>query len=62
MLKGNKIDMRTDSSVGTTEGNDASTKIGAKRYFECSARTGEGVRELFQSVLRPAEKKKCTVS
>jgi len=29
-------------------------KIGAKQYLECSARTGEGVREVFQYATRSA--------
>lgn len=29
-------------------------KIGAKHYLECSARTGEGVREVFQYATRAA--------
>jgi Ras family protein A len=30
------------------------SKIGAKHYLECSARTGEGVREVFQYATRAA--------
>ena len=29
-------------------------KIGAKHYFECLARTGEGVLEVFQHAVRAA--------
>ena len=29
-------------------------KVGAKHYLECSARTGEGVREVFQYATRAA--------
>jgi Ras family protein A len=29
-------------------------KIGAMHYLECSARTGEGVREVFQYATRAA--------
>ena len=29
-------------------------KIGAKHYLECSARTSEGVREVFQYATRAA--------
>jgi Ras family protein A len=30
------------------QGMAVAQKIGAKQYLECSARTGEGVREVFQ--------------
>lgn len=38
-------------------------KIGAKNYLECSAKSGEGVREVFQyatraALLRPTKIKK----
>jgi Ras homolog gene family, member A len=43
-------------------------KIGARHYLECSARTGEGVREVFQYATRAAllsrtnrKPKKCVV-
>ena len=29
-------------------------KIGARHYLECSAKTGEGVREVFQYATRAA--------
>lgn len=36
------------------QGMAVSNKIGAKQYLECSARTGEGVREVFQFATRAA--------
>ena len=43
-------------------------KIGARHYLECSARTGEGVREVFQYATRAAllsrtnrKKSKCVI-
>jgi Ras family protein A len=44
-------------------------KIGAARYLECSAKTGEGVREVFEHATRAAllskrggtKKSKCAI-
>lgn len=46
-------------------------KIGAYKYIECSAKTGEGVREVFEHAARAAlmankhpgknKKKKCVI-
>jgi Ras family protein A len=36
------------------QGQAVSQKIGARMYLECSARTGEGVREVFQHATRSA--------
>jgi len=49
--------------VTPEEGLAVASKIGARHYLECSARTGEGVREVFQyatraALLRPSKKKK----
>jgi Ras homolog gene family, member A len=45
-----------------------SHKIGARKYLECSARTGEGVNDVFQwatkaalSSERKKDKKKCSI-
>ncbi|KAM6491364.1 small GTPase-binding protein, partial [Amanita muscaria] len=38
--------------VTPEEGMAVAQKIGAKHYLECSARTGEGVREVFQFATR----------
>jgi len=40
--------------VTPEEGMAVAQKIGAKQYLECSARTGEGVREVFQYATRAA--------
>jgi len=40
--------------VTPEEGMAVKEKIGAKHYLECSARTGEGVREVFQFATREA--------
>lgn len=36
------------------QGSAVAQKIGARLYLECSARTGEGVREVFQHATRAA--------
>jgi Ras family protein A len=40
--------------VTTEEGQNMANKIGAYKYLECSARTGEGVREVFEHATRSA--------
>lgn len=36
------------------QGQAVAQKIGARMYLECSARTGDGVREVFQTATRSA--------
>lgn len=36
------------------QGEEVRKKIGAYKYLECSARTNEGVREVFDSATRAA--------
>jgi Ras family protein A len=38
--------------VSRAEGNAVAQKIGAAGYVECSAKTGESVREVFQTATR----------
>jgi len=64
LLVGCKKDLRNDPRtkeelrkisqrpVTPEEGVIVAQKIGAKQYLECSARTGEGVREVFQYATR----------
>ncbi|KAI8058408.1 GTP-binding protein rhoA [Syncephalis plumigaleata] len=40
--------------VSTADGQAVATKIGAYKYLECSARTGEGVQEVFEHATRAA--------
>lgn len=49
------------------QAEDVRKKIGALKYLECSAKTNEGVREVFEHATRAAlltrkkEKKKCSI-
>jgi Ras family protein A len=49
------------------QAEDVRKKIGAQKYLECSAKTNEGVREVFEHATRAAllarkkEKKKCQI-
>jgi len=66
MLVGCKKDLRRDPQTIETlrkqnqrpitpeQGQAVAQKIGARMYLECSARTGEGVREVFQTATRSA--------
>ncbi|KAM0753538.1 small GTPase-binding protein [Meredithblackwellia eburnea MCA 4105] len=64
LLVGCKKDLRIDPKtieelrrtsqrpVTAQEGAQVAQKIGATKYLECSARTGEGVREVFEQATR----------
>jgi len=66
MLVGCKKDLRRDQQtldtlrkqnqrpIAPEQGQAVAQKIGARMYLECSARTGEGVREVFQHATRAA--------
>jgi len=66
MLVGCKKDLRRDTPtvdalrrqnqrpISPEQGQAVAQKIGARMYLECSARTGEGVREVFQHATRAA--------
>ncbi|KIL61334.1 hypothetical protein M378DRAFT_166983 [Amanita muscaria Koide BX008] len=75
ILLGCKMDLRdntnavegcevvTQQLITPEEGQAVAQKIGAKHYLECSAKTGDGVSEVFQHAARAAlqveQKKKC---
>jgi len=66
VLVGNKKDLRFDEAtrkeltkskqepVKTEEGRAMADKIGAYDFLECSAKTNEGVREVFETATRAA--------
>lgn len=41
-------------SLTTEQGEEVRKKIGAYKYLECSAKTNEGVREVFEHATRAA--------
>ncbi|QKX56256.1 uncharacterized protein TRUGW13939_03357 [Talaromyces rugulosus] len=80
ILVGCKVDLRDDQKtidelnktsqrpVTFEQGEEVRKKIGAYKYLECSARTGHGVREVFETATRAAlltkaqsKKSKCLV-
>ncbi|TNM86468.1 hypothetical protein fugu_006698 [Takifugu bimaculatus] len=66
ILVGNKKDLRNDEHtrrelakmkqepVKSEEGRDMASRIGAFGYMECSAKTKDGVREVFEMATRAA--------
>ncbi|EDR10430.1 uncharacterized protein LACBIDRAFT_168862, partial [Laccaria bicolor S238N-H82] len=66
ILVGVKKDLRRDPKtinelrrtrqhpVTVEEGQEVAKKIGARHYVECSSKTGQGVREVFQIATREA--------
>lgn len=79
ILVGNKKDLRNDATtikelqkmkqepVRPEEGRNMAEKINAFAYLECSAKTKEGVREVFETATKAAlsvrikKKNKCTL-
>jgi len=78
ILVGTKLDMRNERAeveklrsqgqnpISTEQGNELAKKLKAIKYMECSAKTQENLKDVFdeavRAVLRPAKKKKgCTL-
>ncbi|XP_053394854.1 circularly permutated Ras protein 1-like isoform X4 [Mercenaria mercenaria] len=51
VLVGNKTDLSADRQVTTDEGNALATKLGVP-FVETSAKTGENVQKLFETLIR----------
>ncbi|KAJ5083752.1 hypothetical protein N7456_013179 [Penicillium angulare] len=67
-----ELNKTSQSPVTAEQGEEVRRKIGAYKYLECSARTNEGVKEVFESATRAAllkfknntsksHKKKCSI-
>lgn len=66
VLVANKLDLRNDPEtiktlyldhkhpVTSQEGREMAQKVGACAFLECSAKTNEGVTEVFQAATRAA--------
>lgn len=57
-----------DGELTWIQGEEVRKKIGAYKYLECSAKTNQGVREVFESATRAAlltrksgKSKKCLI-
>ena len=58
IIVGTKSDLRNEWNdkdlVSTFEGQNLAGELGAWGYYECSARTGDGVKPVFDNVIRYA--------
>ncbi|ELP88871.1 Rho GTPase, putative [Entamoeba invadens IP1] len=79
ILVGTKLDTRNDPSIvqrlaeqgmtviNTAKGEELKTKIKAVKYLECSAKTGENLKTVFDEAVKtvlmnkPAQKSKCAL-
>jgi Rho family protein len=69
-----KIDLRNDPTtkslmaaqgvtpVTPAEGEKVAKEIGARRYLECSAKEGRGVKEVFDTAIRESLRKGAAVT
>jgi len=69
ILVGTKVDLRKEEptaadAISPEKGNELARKIKAVRYLECSAKTGDNLKDVFDAavkayLLAPKKKKKC---
>lgn len=52
ILVGTKIDIRGPDDIKAAEGNALASQIGAIKYVECSAKTQEGLKEVFDEAIK----------
>ena len=59
-----KADMESERQVTTEQGQEMANWIGAKQFFECSAKTQQGLKKVFVETARCAlaEQGKSTVA
>ena len=50
-VSGNKADLVDQRVVSYEQGKSMSESIGAKAYFETSAKSGENIEEMFNEVI-----------
>jgi len=58
VVVGNKTDLRDSRAKTSEDGKKLAGDIGAKNYTECSVRTQEGVRGIFDEVVHAVMTKK----
>ncbi|OHT13625.1 small GTP-binding protein [Tritrichomonas foetus] len=49
-IVGNKIDIQEQRCVNISEARELAERLGSRGYFECSAKTSEGVNFVFEAV------------
>lgn len=52
ILVGTKLDCRTDDSVSSQNGKKICNEMKGQKYMECSSRTQEGLKQVFDSAIQ----------